>query len=52
MAAKYEEIYPPEISEYLIACSNTKREIMRAEIGVSFSYGSNFYIVINTLAED
>ncbi|VDM21359.1 unnamed protein product [Wuchereria bancrofti] len=34
IAAKYEEIYPPEISEYLSSCDNTKQEIVRAEINV------------------
>uniref|UniRef100_A0A915PY73 Cyclin N-terminal domain-containing protein n=1 Tax=Setaria digitata TaxID=48799 RepID=A0A915PY73_9BILA len=34
VAAKYEEIYPPEITEYLSSCDNTKQEIMRAEINV------------------
>ncbi|EJD75428.1 hypothetical protein LOAG_17422 [Loa loa] len=34
VAAKYEEIYPPEISEYLNSCGNTKQEILRAEIKV------------------
>ncbi|KAM3716267.1 G2/mitotic-specific cyclin-B1 [Dirofilaria immitis] len=34
IAAKYEEIYPPEISEYLNTCNNTKQEILRAEIYV------------------
>ncbi|KAL3985589.1 Cyclin N-terminal domain family protein [Acanthocheilonema viteae] len=34
VAAKYEEIYPPEISEYLNSCGNTKQEIVRAEINV------------------
>ncbi|VIO99523.1 Cyclin, N-terminal domain containing protein [Brugia malayi] len=34
VAAKYEEIYPPEISEYLSSCDNTKQEIVRAEINV------------------
>ncbi|VDM91629.1 unnamed protein product [Onchocerca ochengi] len=43
IAAKYEEIYPPEISEYLNSCNNTKQEIMRAEINVSFFYTSNFF---------
>uniref|UniRef100_A0A0R3S3Y5 Cyclin N-terminal domain-containing protein n=1 Tax=Elaeophora elaphi TaxID=1147741 RepID=A0A0R3S3Y5_9BILA len=36
VAAKYEEIYPPEIPEYVNSCGNTKQEIMRAEINVLY----------------
>lgn len=43
VAAKYEEIYPPEISEYLNSCGNTKQEIVLAEINVSCFYVSGFF---------
>lgn len=34
VAAKYEEIYPPDISEYLASCDSTKQEIHHAEMDV------------------